>query len=191
MGKQTSVTEHLLYAGQLCDCWLPLQCNMGFIQPHFTDGTMTQRGCVPQASSTVMAGLGFEPRSPKPLSFYHCLPLEGRQWNRCQRCSFPVKQTGKLLEATYAKVSKEGNRVRAGLGPQAACPCRPTQCGQLLSPGPGQAGCVLERHPGHCTSHNSLSGFTKLQPNSLVRAGTWGRVPGDGTGKQEIQDPFS
>lgn len=110
MGKETSVTEHLLYAGQLCDCWLPLQCNMGFIQPHFTDGTMTQRGCVPQASSTVMAGLGFEPRSPKPLSFYHCLPLEGRQWNRCQRCSFPVKQTGKLLEATYAKVSKEGNK---------------------------------------------------------------------------------
>ena len=37
----------------------------------------------------------------------------------------------------------------------------------------------------------SLSGFTKLQPNSLARAGTWGRVPGDGTGKQEIQDPFS
>lgn len=57
----------------------------------------------------VVAGLVFEPRSLKPRSFYHCPPLEGRPWNGCQRYSFSVKQTGNLLEAICAKVSKEGS----------------------------------------------------------------------------------
>ncbi|KAB1277360.1 hypothetical protein Cadr_000006158 [Camelus dromedarius] len=42
----------------------------------------TWQGCISRASSTVVTGLGLEPRFPKPLSFCHCLPLEGRPWNR-------------------------------------------------------------------------------------------------------------
>lgn len=97
----------------------------------------------------VVAGVAFEPRSLKPLSFYHSLPLEGRPWNGCQRCPFPVKQTGNQLEAIYAKVSKEGSRVGAGWSPQAAGPHYLASCHHGVL---DRTGCVLQRHSGYCTS---------------------------------------
>lgn len=44
---------------------------------------------------------------------------------------------------------------------------------------------------GGSLRRNGLLGFTEVQPNSLARAGTWGHVPSNGTGKLETCDTFS
>lgn len=82
--------------------------------------------------------------------------MERRPWNRCPRCPFPVKQTGKLVGATYAETSKrEAERELAGApgqlahaGPQRLASCHH----QVLD----QAGCVLQSHPGHCVNCGNL-----------------------------------
>ena len=110
-------------------------------------------------------GLGFEPRSPKSLSFYHCLPLEGRLWNRCQRCSFPDWEAGGncLCKRQLVRKKSELDWV-----PRQLTLADPHGVASCHHPGLDQAGCVLQRH----ASQNSLSGFTTVHPNSLARAVT-------------------
>lgn len=107
-----------------------------------------------------------------------------------------IKQTGSLLEAIYAKVHKEGSREGVGRSPQASCPCWLLPSGQLSSPGLRQGwlfcrGILDIAQAGGRLWRNSLSGSTDIQPNSLARAGIWGRVPRDGTGRQETWHLFS
>lgn len=134
---------------------------------------------------TVVAGLGFKPKSPEALSFYHCVLLEGRPWNRCQRCPFPVKQTGKLLETTFAEVSKEGSRVRTGWGSRAACPCWPTPSGQLSLPGlrlcwlcSAEASWTLRRLMGAC-EETVCQVSLRFSPTQIPTSVFQGTEPGD------------
>lgn len=98
-----------------------------------------------------------------------------------------------MASGSYLCKGQQGRKQsQSWIGPQAACPCGPIPSGQLSSPRlrPGWL-YFLQRHLGHCTNHNSLSGFTKVQPNLLARTGTQGCVPKNGTVGQETQDPFS
>lgn len=95
----------------------------------------------------------------------------------------------KLFMQRSAKKEAEWELARAPRHLARAGPHRLASCHhQLLD----RAGCSTEAS-GYCTScgrlrRNSLSGFTEVQPNSSARAGTWGRVPRDGTGRQETRD---
>ena len=129
-------------------------------------------------------GLGIEPRSPKSLSFYHCLPLEGRLWNRCQRCSFPDWEAGGNCLCKRQLVRKKS---KLDWVPRQLTLADPHGVASCHHPGLDRAGCVLQRH----ASQNSLSGFTTVHPNSLARAVTWQCVLRGGARRQETQDPFS
>lgn len=96
---------------------------------------------------TVVAGLGFEPSSPEPLSSYHCLLMVEGHVKGVGDIPFQLSRPGSCWELLMQRSARRkhgapGQLARAGPHHLASCHH------QVLD----QAGCVLQRHLGHCVS---------------------------------------